>query len=86
MTGNNTPSFTEVLQREHAEKEKLRLQEMDEEEYDALPEEEKESIDLRHLVALRERKRRYWMKNTYANIRYSNVSDLESGLNRLECE
>eukprot|EP00063_Salmo_salar_P029727 XP_014004562.1 PREDICTED: hydrocephalus-inducing protein homolog isoform X1 [Salmo salar] len=48
----------EVLQREHAEKEKLRLQEMDEEEYDALPEEEKESIDLRHLVALRERKRR----------------------------
>ncbi|KAM6946364.1 hydrocephalus-inducing protein homolog [Aplochiton taeniatus] len=47
-----------VLRRERADRERQRLQEMDEEEYDALPEEEKERIDLRNLETLRERKRR----------------------------
>ncbi|KAI1889973.1 hypothetical protein AGOR_G00168420 [Albula goreensis] len=45
-------------QKEREEREKLRLREMDEEEYDALPDGEKERIDLQHLEELRERRRR----------------------------
>ncbi|KAL6479129.1 hypothetical protein MHYP_G00125620 [Metynnis hypsauchen] len=48
----------EALQREQREREQLRLQEMDEEEYDELPEEEKECINRQHLEVLRENKRR----------------------------
>ncbi|XP_066540500.1 hydrocephalus-inducing protein homolog isoform X2 [Hoplias malabaricus] len=48
----------EALQREQMEREQLRIQEMDEEEYDALPEEVKEGINLQRLKVLRENKRR----------------------------
>ncbi|XP_049339422.1 hydrocephalus-inducing protein homolog isoform X2 [Astyanax mexicanus] len=48
----------ESLQREQIEREQLRLQEMDEYEYDALPEEQKERINLLHLEVLREHKQR----------------------------
>ncbi|KAL0967855.1 hypothetical protein UPYG_G00258380 [Umbra pygmaea] len=53
-----------VLEWEQAEKEKMHLLEMDEEEYDALPEKEKERIDLRNLEARRERRHREheWVK------------------------
>ncbi|XP_035381538.1 hydrocephalus-inducing protein homolog [Electrophorus electricus] len=47
----------EALQREQIEREQLRLQDMDEDEYDALPEEEKEQMDLRHREMIREQKR-----------------------------
>ncbi|XP_028813720.1 hydrocephalus-inducing protein homolog [Denticeps clupeoides] len=43
---------------ENEEKEKLRLLEMDEEEYDALPEEERERINLLHLEITRKRRQR----------------------------
>ncbi|KAJ8272065.1 hypothetical protein COCON_G00109240 [Conger conger] len=45
-------------QQERVEREKQRLKEMDEEEYDALPQEERERVDLQHLEELRERRRR----------------------------
>lgn len=50
--------FSEAKQREQEQKAKQRLQEMDEEEYDALTEEEKEHFDHQRLQMLRERKRR----------------------------
>ena len=50
---------SEAKQREQEQKEKLRFQEVDEEEYDALPEEEKEHFDRQRLQLVRERKCRY---------------------------
>lgn len=50
---------SEALQKEKADKEKQWLQELDEDEYDALPEEEKERIARRH----REQKLRYWLED-----------------------
>lgn len=49
---------TEQKQREALEKEKERLQNMDEEEYDALTEEEKVAFNREVQQALRERKKR----------------------------
>ncbi|MCJ8733357.1 hypothetical protein PDJAM_G00222410, partial [Pangasius djambal] len=46
--------MTEALQREQAEREKLPVQEMDEDGYDALCEEEKAYADLQHLEMLKE--------------------------------
>ncbi|XP_062860193.1 hydrocephalus-inducing protein homolog [Trichomycterus rosablanca] len=48
----------EALQKEQMEREKLCLLEIDEDEYDALPEKEKERVDLLHLERLREFKHR----------------------------
>ncbi|XP_076848184.1 hydrocephalus-inducing protein homolog isoform X3 [Brachyhypopomus gauderio] len=48
----------EAIKKEQMEREQLRLQEMDEDEYDALPEEERELIDLQHREMIREHKRR----------------------------
>ncbi|KAF5907639.1 hydrocephalus-inducing protein, partial [Clarias magur] len=46
--------ITEALQREQTEREKLHVQEMDEDVYDALCEEEKARVDLQHLEMLKE--------------------------------
>ncbi|XP_047678536.1 hydrocephalus-inducing protein-like isoform X5 [Tachysurus fulvidraco] len=46
--------LAEALQKEQTEREKLHLQEMDEDEYNALCEEEKAIVDLRHLEMLKE--------------------------------
>ncbi|XP_047008963.2 hydrocephalus-inducing protein homolog isoform X3 [Ictalurus punctatus] len=46
--------MTEASQREQTEREKLHVQEMDEDEYDALCEEEKAYADLQHLEMLKE--------------------------------
>lgn len=51
-------SVEEREQQEAVAREKARLQEMDEEEYDALTEEQKIQFDNELLQALRERKRR----------------------------
>ncbi|XP_066569678.1 hydrocephalus-inducing protein homolog [Amia ocellicauda] len=48
----------ERLWKESLQRERVRMQEMDEEEYDALSKEEREHIDLKRLEELRERKRR----------------------------
>ncbi|XP_053355859.1 hydrocephalus-inducing protein-like [Clarias gariepinus] len=46
--------MTEALQREKTEKEKLHVQEMDEDVYETLSEEEKARVDLQHLEMLKE--------------------------------
>lgn len=46
--------WSEALQREQAEKEKLHVLDMDEDGYDALCEEEKAYADLQHLKMLKE--------------------------------
>ncbi|KAI3371721.1 hypothetical protein L3Q82_024292, partial [Scortum barcoo] len=48
----------EALKKENADREKQWLQKLDEEEYDALPEEEKERVAQRHTEMLRQRKLR----------------------------
>ncbi|KAG2469946.1 HYDIN protein, partial [Polypterus senegalus] len=48
----------EQILKEKIQAEKVRISEMDEEEYDALSEEERAKIDQKHLEGLRERKRR----------------------------
>lgn len=53
--------LTEALQKERAEKEEQWLQELDEEEYDALPEEEKERVVRLYRDKLRQKKLRYWL-------------------------
>lgn len=50
---------TEALQKEKADREEQWLQELDEEEYDALPEEEKERVVQRYGEKLRQKKLRY---------------------------
>lgn len=50
---------SEALQREKADREMQWLQQLDEEEYDALPEEERERIAWRHKEMLRRQKLRY---------------------------
>lgn len=54
--------LTEALQKERAEKEEQWLQELDEEEYDALPEEEKERVVKLYRDKLRQKKLRYWLQ------------------------
>ncbi len=51
---------SEALQKEKTEKQEQWLQQLDDEEYDALPEEEKEQIVERYRENLRQRKLRYW--------------------------
>lgn len=53
--------LTEALQKERAEKEEQWLQELDEDEYDALPEEEKERVVKLYRDKLRQKKLRYWL-------------------------
>lgn len=50
---------SEALEKEKAEREEKWLQELDDEEYDALPEEEKERIVHWHREKLRQKKLRY---------------------------
>lgn len=52
--------LAEALQKERAAKEEQWLQELDEEEYDALPEEEKERVVKLYRDRLRQKKLRYW--------------------------
>lgn len=47
-------AWSEALRREQTEREKLHVQNMDEEEYDALCEEEKARTDVQHLEMLKE--------------------------------
>lgn len=54
---------SEALQKEKADREEQWLQELDEEEYDALPEEDKERIVQRHREKLRQKKLRYWLED-----------------------
>lgn len=65
MTGYTVclcPCVSEALQKEKADREEQWLQELDDEAYDALPEEEKERIIQIHKKKLRLRKHRYWLE------------------------
>ena len=52
-----------ALQKEKADREEQWLQELDEEEYDALPEEEKEHIVQQYREKLKQKKLRYWLED-----------------------
>lgn len=51
---------SEALQKETSDRKEQWLQELDEEEYDALPEEDKEQIVRQHTENHRQQKVRYW--------------------------
>lgn len=53
---------SETLQKEKADREVQWLQELDEEEYEALPEEAKKRIVQQHREKLKQKKVRYWLK------------------------
>lgn len=57
----------EALQKEKVDREEQWLQELDEDEYDALPEEQKERITERHREKLRQQKLRYWLEDWWMN-------------------
>lgn len=59
--------LTEALQKERAEREEQWLQELDEEEYDALPEEEKERVVQLYRDKLRQKKLRYWPNSIFVS-------------------
>ena len=58
---------SEALQKEKVTREEQRLQELDEEEYDSLPEEQKERITQRHREKVRLQKLRYSLEDGVAH-------------------
>lgn len=60
MTKTVCVCVSEALQKEKAAREEQWLQDMDEEEYNALPQEVKERINKKHREEFRQQKFRYW--------------------------
>lgn len=50
---------SEAMEKENADREECRLQELDDDEYDALPDEEKEQIIQEYREKLNQKKRKY---------------------------